>query len=160
MKIAFIVDLLSLEKEPKDQDTFFVPYLLHYESGTIKKTYNHSELKQYIKNNSTIHEPTPGMYRDSYKELQSLGYDYIIVIPPSKKINKAYTFAKYATTTNIDNVVVIDVDDYDLEPVKLYEELQNEKQYYDIKKIHLDFDALIDFARGILINISKLTKAD
>ena len=100
------------------------------------------------------------MYRETYKELQSLGYDYIIVIPPSKKINKAYTFAKYAATTNISNVVVIDVDDYGLEPVRLYEELQNEKEYYDIKKIHLDFDALIDFARGILFNISKLTKAD
>lgn len=164
MKVAFLMDA-SVEDYRKieiEDNMFVVPFQVYDSNGNLRKEYHRKNISKSINHESDISiiAPTPGMYRDAYKEIMEAGYDYIIVIPANKNISKSYTYALYASRLGFNNIMVVDVSDYDLSAKDVLSYIVNEQIQKDVKKITIDIDSLIDYARSILNSLSLIKNAD
>ena len=160
MKIAYIVDG-STELTPSIRKTENI-YTLQF------KSYNQSGTLEYVKNATTIEslqkqktkqyvEPTPGIYRDLYRELKRQGFDYVICIPQSKDKSISYSNAEYASRFYKDYVLVIDSLEYGLSSFEILKNLLNDKEIED-SSITFSFEQLFEEIRKVLVNL-KLLKA-
>lgn len=162
MKVAFVVDA-SVEKYQvvEKYDMFVVPFQVYDSKGHIHKEYDKEVIerfqsKQHV--NGLCLEPTPGMYRDEYVNIMKQGFDYIVVITQSKKISRSYTFASYAARLGFDNIMVIDVDEYEISALDVLNYVIEEHVNTEVSNVVLDIDSFIDFARSVLQNLSMTIK--
>lgn len=154
MKIAYIVDsstelTSSLVKKGK---IFSVNFKAYNESGTLVNVSNKRHLdvlqanpgKQFI-------EPTPGIYRDLYKGLKQEGYDYIVCIPQNRKNSSSYINAEYASRMCRDFALVIDANEYDLQPIDILNNLISAEEKTDSSTlIGYSLEQLFDVVKTIL----------
>lgn len=162
MKVAFVVDA-SVEKYQvvEENDMFIVPFQVYDSKGHIHKEFDKEVIEGFQSKqnvNGLCLEPTPGMYRDVYINIMKQGFDYIVVVPQSKKISRSYTFASYASRLGFDNIMVIDVDEYEISALDVLNYVIEEHVNSEVGNVVLDVDSFIDLARSILLSLSMKLK--
>lgn len=154
MRIAYIIDgSTELSPSNKKRDNIYsVPFKGYNESGTLVNITNRRHLdvlqdlskKQYI-------EPTPGVYRDQYNRLLKEGYDYIVCIPQNQTLSSSFKFAEYASRLYKDTVLVVNADEYELNPKEILNNLLNLKEIKDDSNlIQHSIEQLLDLVKSIL----------
>lgn len=161
MKVAFVVDASVVQtKRVHNNDNIYVaPFLAYNESGTLSKIYDKKIIDRIQKENADIKsyvDPTPGMYRDLYNEILQDGYDYIVVVPQSKSDSKSYLNADYVQRISFDEVMVVDVTEYNLKASDVFNHIIKENRDNELSGLTFDLQAIIDYIKNYLNKLSIL----
>ncbi len=160
MKVAFIVDASVADtKKVKKENVFVIPFLAYDKKGNLTKVYDKkviNEIQLKETENKNYIEPTPGMYRDLYKEVLSSGYDYIVTIPQSKTYSKSYVNANYMSEIGFNEIMVIDVTEYNLSAESVFKHAIDEQYHEEVLTMNIDLETLVSMIKGLLSKLGTV----
>lgn len=155
MKIAYIVDSSVSTENINDSNVYVAPFQGYNNKGELVPVFDSEVIMNNLGKKPYI-EPTPGIYRDMFKRLLNDGYDYVIVVPQSKEVSKSYVFADYVKRQSFENVMVVDVTEYRLEPNVILQDILSEKYLDKALTMTFDYEYLMEQVKALL---SKLKLA-